>query len=577
VSNSTTASIAMKTGSGVSQTDPSGGVSYAYSQMLIDMRDATALRWDVTSPGFGPTGMYGSLTVTGSVGAGGFARTFVNLAWYRNTVSVANRIATLFLDTGTLSTAGAFTRVLSGTSPSVSLSTGDDILLIGTVSFQADNHLAPTEISLLDGSFGLSDSGRTVTYAGPPSGDWFDQMNWINDGAPANPVDSVGERAYLPNDNGAPRVLNLGGTPVTLGILDVNGIAGTSLVNSPTLTLQNQLGSRAMIFNRNVAGDGALVINPRVVCGSMNTEFLNDSTAPIQLVGGIRTTLAGGRIFKNGDGPLIVAGPIDHASAPDTQWILNAGTTTFNAEIGGGSTTASFAADVTAGMGTNVATAIFAATQRLDLLELGLRGRGIVNILPGRTAIAAETLTINTSGGSTARLDLTNDGLVVRVTGASPYLTHRGQIVSGFAGGSWNGVGINSSTAATGALSDGIGYALASDLFGMFGGTMTFLGQAFDSNDVLIRYTLLGDADLSGGVGIGDFSRLAAGFNAAGDWVRGDFNYDLQVNISDFSILAANFNQVLPADLPRGAAVPEPGVGMLAAAVFALARRQQRL
>jgi hypothetical protein len=74
-----------------------------------------------------------------------------------------------------------------------------------------------------------------------------------------------------------------------------------------------------------------------------------------------------------------------------------------------------------------------------------------------------------------------------------------------------------------------------------------------------------GDADFSGDVDIADFSTLAANFNAAGPlfWYDGDFDNDRAVSIGDFALLASNFNRTAPptpADLPRGAVVPEPSL-----------------
>jgi hypothetical protein len=69
--------------------------------------------------------------------------------------------------------------------------------------------------------------------------------------------------------------------------------------------------------------------------------------------------------------------------------------------------------------------------------------------------------------------------------------------------------------------------------------------------DVLMRYTLAGDADLSGTVDIGDFAILAANFNQPGGWSKGNSNYDATVDIGDFALLAANFNQAA-ASLPPG-------------------------
>jgi hypothetical protein len=157
---------------------------------------------------------------------------------------------------------------------------------------------------------------------------------------------------------------------------------------------------------------------------------------------------------------------------------------------------------------------------------------------------------------ATSRLNLNDGGLIVDYTGGSPLSTITGQLTTGYASGAWNGNGINSAFAAASGLSDALGYAEASELFGAF--PATFLGEDVDNSTVLVRYTLSGDANLDGTANIGDFSRVAASFNLAGGWSNGNFNYDILVDIADFSLLAANFNQSIPAALPRAASASVP-------------------
>ena len=108
--------------------------------------------------------------------------------------------------------------------------------------------------------------------------------------------------------------------------------------------------------------------------------------------------------------------------------------------------------------------------------------------------------------------------------------------------------------------------------------TTNYLGTTIDTDTVIVRYTRYGDANLDGVTNIADFSRLAANFNRAGQWLDGDFNYDGVTNLDDFTALAANFGQTLPADAPR-AAVPEPAgaiLGLLAVAASMLPARRRR-
>jgi hypothetical protein len=164
-------------------------------------------------------------------------------------------------------------------------------------------------------------------------------------------------------------------------------------------------------------------------------------------------------------------------------------------------------------------------------------------------------------------VDVRGNGYVTEYFGASPISTVRSKIVSGYAGGSWNGTGIRSSVAAT-TPGTGVGYAdVASG---------TFFGETVTQPSVVVGLTLLGDANLDRVVDIGDFSTLAANFNVVGDWVQGDFDYSGTVGIGDFSLLAANFNRTFPGSLPRGAAVPEPAaLSLLALGAASLLRRRR--
>ena len=165
----------------------------------------------------------------------------------------------------------------------------------------------------------------------------------------------------------------------------------------------------------------------------------------------------------------------------------------------------------------------------------------------------------------TGRLGLTDDRLIIDYVGASPLGTIANQIKQGYNAGAWNGAGISSSTAAV-TPGRGIGFAEASAL----GSPIMFFSEPIDATTLLLRYTLQGDADLSGSVNLDDFTRLAAGFGSGTVWTQGDFTYDGLVNLDDFTALAANFGQPLPADAAR-ASVPEPGscAGVLGAVTIA--------
>jgi len=111
------------------------------------------------------------------------------------------------------------------------------------------------------------------------------------------------------------------------------------------------------------------------------------------------------------------------------------------------------------------------------------------------------------------------------------------------------------------------------------------------------RYTLKGDANLSGNVDVGDLGVLATNYGITGGqvWSTGDFSGDGTVDVADLGALATNYNATLggagsgssatlaaaPLAVLAGAssAVPEPtSMGLLAlGATSLLARRRRRL
>ena len=171
-------------------------------------------------------------------------------------------------------------------------------------------------------------------------------------------------------------------------------------------------------------------------------------------------------------------------------------------------------------------------------------------------------------GVYSAQLDITNNGLIVATTTPAEV---EAALLAGRAGGSWTGQGLTSSSAAANSAVAGLGIANAAEL-----GLTSFLGQTVAATDTLVRYTRLGDANLDGTTGLGDFSLLGANYNQAGGWSKGDFNYDGTVGLGDFSLLAANYNQTAPASLARPGAVPEPAtLSLIGVAALGLVRRRR--
>ncbi|HRK30785.1 MAG TPA: hypothetical protein PLD59_06870, partial [Tepidisphaeraceae bacterium] len=151
-----------------------------------------------------------------------------------------------------------------------------------------------------------------------------------------------------------------------------------------------------------------------------------------------------------------------------------------------------------------------------------------------------------------ATVDITNNEFIIDHFGVSPMGSiynggtyapsgHIAQIIAGYAGGSWNGNGIISSSA-IGTSVFGVGYAEASSILTFTGGTATFASQVIDDTTELWKFTYLGDTDLTGQVDLNDFTRLASAFGLTDKrWSDGDSNYDGKVDLDDFTALATNF------------------------------------
>lgn len=213
-------------------------------------------------------------------------------------------------------------------------------------------------------------------------------------------------------------------------------------------------------------------------------------------------------------------------------------------------------------------------------------GNGILVVNGGATLHLAASGVGNSAGAisidATSKLDLANDAMVVNYTGATPDASIRAALVSGYASGAWNGLGIESTTAATDSTSahkTAIGYAEASTLHK----SGTFFGQPIGSNAILMRYTYSGDANLDGVVNSLDLNAVATNFGSSStEWDQGDFTYDGIVNLLDFNALAMNFGSSLPAPAPvalgasLGTLVPEPITApLLFAGALLISRRRK--
>ena len=181
-----------------------------------------------------------------------------------------------------------------------------------------------------------------------------------------------------------------------------------------------------------------------------------------------------------------------------------------------------------------------------------------------------------------AKLDLTNQSMLINYSGTSPLDNVKMYAGHGYANGAWNGTGLNSSMAAVN-HAGAIGYGEASDVLSLSGSqTKAWQGYTADATSLLVRYTLAGDANLDGKVDFQDLVRVAQNYGGLVGkyWPEGDFNYDGKTDFVDLVKLAQNYGGVLPGEAIPGAPVgfdedlkaafalaPEPGMAWFFAVI----------
>lgn len=407
----------------------------------------------------------------------------------------------------------------------------------------------------------------------PPNNQWNNNpanMNWLSGPMPA---------AFMNGD-----IANFTDNAVSPVQIDPMGVAPQSTNVSNTMGVYLFLGGP-------INGNGSLT---KTGAGELVLQNLNNFTGGVFINGGVVTVFDNGNLGAASAGLNFNGGRLRISSASfSSNRNVNVGTS------GGSVDTGSFNASMTGpitgpGTLTKAGGSLFDGILSVtNVRSAGLNvAQGELMVLPGAAnnmpsgVTDVETLTI--AGGPlapTARLNLTNNGMIVGSTptaegGPEAETEIRGLISSGYAGGSWGGQGIASTSADFGSGHFALGYAEAGSI-----GVMNFLTFPVLPTDTLIRFTRYGDTQLDGVVNLIDFNNLASNFgNNNAVWRQGDFNYDMIVNLFDFNLLASNFGTSASPDGPTPAdwaalasAVPEPGGALvLALAGAALVRRRRR-
>jgi autotransporter-associated beta strand protein len=316
---------------------------------------------------------------------------------------------------------------------------------------------------------------------------------------------------------------------VKQGRLNVNAGGTVNALGTGTITLSPGSGDAAQLgIGLSTGGIVAELVNPIVVSPTGNGQVSFEVNAGNTLTLSGNISGAGGLQKSGGSGsgtqggnPLVTTGTL-----------ILTGNNTYT----GGTT-------VNAGM---------LAVKRLHENNAVNVAGGTLQVLqhaPGASVAASRpsSLSIANNGaplGSrtyNATLDLANNDLVLDYApGISAAASVEDMIRAGFHGGYWLGAGIVSSTAGANDWIYTLGVADNARLgLSSFGGHLGLNG-----NQVLVRYTIYGDADLSGSINAADFARFRAGFaNEMPDsWLFGDFNYSGEVDAIDFELFLLGFH-----------------------------------
>ncbi len=220
-----------------------------------------------------------------------------------------------------------------------------------------------------------------------------------------------------------------------------------------------------------------------------------------------------------------------------------------------------------------------------SLTVAGVNGLNSNVIISGDSTVSVvNALTIGNDAGAIGsrtfygKIDMGNSDMIVR-GGSLADVTEAARV--GQVGDSvtlFSGNGITSSVAqadATGLLRYAVG-VVKNDIDGS---TIydTFDGVSVGLNDVLVKFTYFGDADLNGIVDDSDFFLINNGYgNTLTGWVNGDFDYSGVIDDSDFFLINNAYGSQ-GAGLRAGGSVPEPtSMGVIALGAGALPGRRRR-
>jgi autotransporter-associated beta strand protein len=368
---------------------------------------------------------------------------------------------------------------------------------------------------------------------------------------------------------------------VPAGVLDLNGFNATvSSITVLTGPNTQTLGAVGQIINTSVAAGTATFTyagsnaNPSNFTGKINDNSGSGGGTTALAVTSGSLTLSGDNTYAGAtsvsSGATLALASTAGTSLPTGNNITNNGSLIVNDTVSAGNITGSGNTTV------NSAMSLFTVgfSQAGGLVNNGavtVSGSGTTGTVSGTgtltvggTLALASNSGLSTQGGlvinTGGSLDITNNHMIISYadgTQATVDSTIRGYLVTGYAGGAWNGTsGINSSSAAANP-GFAVGYADGAD--GVVAG--------LSSGQIEVKYTRYGDANLDGVVSGTDFTILVGNLGkSVNAWDKGDFNYDGVVSGTDFTLLVGNLGKAA-----NGSDIALPAADIAAIDAFAAA------
>ncbi len=415
-------------------------------------------------------------------------------------------------------------------------------------------------------------------------GSWNTSSNWAG--------------GVIPNTPGAQATFT-GATGVASATLTLDGnqtIGKLFLSGSTNYTIAPGTGGTLTI---NDTGDSP--VDPLINVSSGNHTI----SAPVALTNGVTASIAAassltitgaitgsGGIIKTGDGTLTLSGISNFGNTT-----INDGTVTLapTANLSGGTITVNAAGVLNIAASTGNGILVHALGSAISVAAGGVVTVAIPTIAADRQLLLAPDISFAGGTGSwTGELNLgTND---LDLSNAS-LATITNQIKEGLTGSAEQGI-TSSAVASDTTYLTTLGVIVNHNNAGqILYGSSTTLGHFDGSNpgvdDVLVKYTYVGDANLDGTVNSADYALINNGFTShLTGWYNGDFNYDGVVDGSDYTLLDNSYNsqeianplalsteQIAAGEIALVTAVPEPRnftILMLPPMIAIISRRRRR-